>query len=317
MNAEDAASRCAEILATVADLTGRLRACPDWRGECDPLVVRLGRIAGVDRTALWRNHRDGDGDLCTTIVAEWAAPGLEEWGNTLWGDCFPWEASGFGRWAAILGRGDPLVERASELPAGEREAALAHGAASVCEVPIQVAGEWWGQLCLSSADDGRLFLPCEVDALRIVATCFGAAVERMRELDRPAPVLPAPAPAALAALATVMLVEDEPLVLRLVERLLERGGYAVVSAATPRDARRLAAGMAAPDLLVTDVVLPGGSGLDLAAELRLSWPGLRVLYISGYPGDAFADRGPEPGDRLLRKPFRGTELLAAVERALS
>ncbi|MCC6223146.1 MAG: response regulator [Thermoleophilia bacterium] len=276
------------MLASLAEIAARLRVCADWSDECEPLVATLGRVAGVDRSVLWRNDRAEGGELCATVLTEWTAPGVPVGRGTLWGDDFPWEPGGFGRWAA-----------------------------SVCEAPIQVAGRWWGRLGLGSADDGRRFRACEIDALRVAAACLGAAIERQHELERPVPAVPAAVTPPTAPLATILLVEDEPLVLRLVERLLEGGGYAVVPVATPGEARQLAAAMPAPDLLVTDVVLPGRSGPELAAELRLSWPGLRVLYVSGYPGEAFGERGLERGEGLLHKPFRGTELLAAVRSSLS
>jgi len=313
---ENPALRCAGILAALAELAHRFQICAHWRDECDGLVTGLGRATGVDRAALWRNHPEGGGELRATILSEWAAPGVPGRRHTLSGEGFPWQASGFGRWAAILARGDVLVERAAEMPSGERDAALAHGAASVCEVPIRVAAGWWGQLSLSAVDEERLFLPCEVDGARVADATFGTAVERGLAAERPGADPPRPVAPAAPPLATIMLVEDEPLVLRFVERLLERAGYAVVSAATPLEARQLAATMPAPDLLVTDVVLPGGSGLDLAAELRSLWPALRVLYVSGYPGDAFPHHDLQPSDLLLRKPFRSSELFDAIAGTL-
>jgi CheY-like chemotaxis protein len=73
------------------------------------------------------------------------------------------------------------------------------------------------------------------------------------------------------------------------------------------------------DLLLSDVVLPGGlSGRALAAAARIIRPEIRVLFMSGYTKDTFAvDGHPEPGDQLLVKPFRSTDLAQSIRRALA
>ena len=72
-----------------------------------------------------------------------------------------------------------------------------------------------------------------------------------------------------------------------------------------------------PELLLTDVVMPGMSGRELAIQLEQSYPGLRVLYISGYTGDAIVHHGMlDPGIHFIQKPFSLCALAAKLKSAL-
>ncbi|HYH80595.1 MAG TPA: PAS domain S-box protein [Longimicrobium sp.] len=117
--------------------------------------------------------------------------------------------------------------------------------------------------------------------------------------------------------ATVLLVEDEETVRSLTRRVLWRGGYRVLEAADGEQALDLARGHEGPiDLLLTDVVMPGGGGRKLAAAMASLRPSTPVLYMSGYPGDAVAEHGLEPGVNLLPKPFSPVTLLHRVAEAI-
>jgi PAS domain S-box-containing protein len=127
--------------------------------------------------------------------------------------------------------------------------------------------------------------------------------------DRPTP--------GVAAGERVLVVEDEAPVRAVVERTLGKQGYQVVSAGTAEAALELAARQAPFDLLVTDVVLPGMSGRELAQRLATQARPPRVLFVSGYTEDAIVHRGVlEPDVHFLQKPFLRAELLSAVRRLL-
>jgi signal transduction histidine kinase/ActR/RegA family two-component response regulator len=118
---------------------------------------------------------------------------------------------------------------------------------------------------------------------------------------------------------TVLVVEDEKSVRIPATRFLERLGYHVLSAAHPGDALRLAGAHAGSiDLVVTDVVMPGMSGRDLVKALVESRPGLRSLFISGYPvGTITEPRGaPGEGAAFLQKPFGREDLARRVREVL-
>ncbi len=117
---------------------------------------------------------------------------------------------------------------------------------------------------------------------------------------------------------TVLLVEDEPAILRLATAMLERLGYHVIAAATPREAIRLAREHSGElHLLMTDVVMPGMTGPDLARSLLSLHPRLGLLYMSGYTADIIADHGVlDEGVHFLQKPFSARDLAARVREAL-
>ncbi|MEO0322884.1 MAG: ATP-binding protein [Myxococcota bacterium] len=113
-------------------------------------------------------------------------------------------------------------------------------------------------------------------------------------------------------------VEDERLVRALGERILRAAGHQVTSFAHPAAVQEhLASGAEPPELLVTDVVLPDGSGPELAGLLQAQLPSLEVLFVSGYAEPLLEADGSLPESaRFLPKPFTRTQLLDAVGAAL-
>ncbi len=123
------------------------------------------------------------------------------------------------------------------------------------------------------------------------------------------------APAAPAGGGTLLVVEDEARVRALLVRLLEGRGYVVHAAGNGREALETLDAVGPVDLVVTDVVMPEMGGGDLAAALRLRWPDLPLLFISGYHEDASVLAAATHGrSGFLQKPFASSALLAAVER---
>ncbi len=117
---------------------------------------------------------------------------------------------------------------------------------------------------------------------------------------------------------TILLVEDEPAVLSFAAQVLRRQGYRVLTASDARSALRVAKGSrAAIDLLLTDVVMPGADGIDLARQLVARRPGLAVLLMSGYADEAVVRHGLlRPGADYLGKPFSPTALSVRVREVL-
>jgi PAS domain S-box-containing protein len=117
---------------------------------------------------------------------------------------------------------------------------------------------------------------------------------------------------------TVLVVEDESAVQVVIERVLSGNGYRVLLACEGSEALRVSGEHEGTiDLLITDVVMPGMGGREVASRLETSRPGLRVLFMSGYTDDAISHRGIlETGLKFLQKPFTTDALLRKVREAL-
>ena len=155
--------------------------------------------------------------------------------------------------------------------------------------------------CRSAPGEGACFV------ILLPAVSERGAFERSR-LDRgetPEPTGP-----------LVLVVDDEPGILQFVEGALSDSGYRVMVAESgPAALALLEPGV---ELLLTDVIMKGMSGPELVATVRRQRPELPVLYMSGYTEMAMARAGLiEPVERLLHKPFRINDLLAAVEQCLA
>ena len=116
---------------------------------------------------------------------------------------------------------------------------------------------------------------------------------------------------------TILLVEDEDVVRTLTQRVLERCGYTVLSCANGADAIELAGAHAEPiHLLLTDVVMPGLRGHEVAERVVASRPGIKVLYMSGYADEALLGAAAIAGPALIEKPFAVDTLARRVREAL-
>lgn len=117
---------------------------------------------------------------------------------------------------------------------------------------------------------------------------------------------------------TILLVEDEPTVRRLARKILEAKGYTVLEAQDASDACRLGEQRAGPiHLLLVDVVMPDMNGAEVAERLAPHRPGMRVLYMSGYAGEAIFHHGVLDADKnFLQKPFTVDSLAQRVREVL-
>lgn len=125
---------------------------------------------------------------------------------------------------------------------------------------------------------------------------------------------PAPGPG-----ATILLVEDNAAVRRVAERALARHGHRIITAGSGEEALRILSDPTVRiDLLLTDVVMPGMNGRELADRIRVTHPGTAILFMSGYMEDEVLQRGIAAADtRFLEKPFTADALARSVESALA
>jgi two-component system cell cycle sensor histidine kinase/response regulator CckA len=197
----------------------------------------------------------------------------------------------------------------SKEPNGAQNAALAKAYAMV--------REWGGDITSSGDSQGALLV------LYLVAVPL--------EIPVPPPVPPAPAatepfasqatqvtlpaPEPEPTRETILLVDDEAGIRGLVRRILRREHYNVIEAATGEEALAIAQKHAGPiHLLLTDVMMPSMTGPQLAESVRLAFPGVKVVFISGYSQIPPTEKLPSA--LLLQKPFTMTDLLRVVRQDL-
>jgi PAS domain S-box-containing protein len=127
-----------------------------------------------------------------------------------------------------------------------------------------------------------------------------------------------PVPPAARGHETILLVEDEPAILKMATMMLERQGYRVLAASAPGEAVRVAGEHAGEiHLLMTDVVMPEMNGRDLAKNLMSLYPDLMCLFMSGYTANVIAHRGVlDEGVHFIQKPFSMLDLAAKVREVL-
>ena len=117
---------------------------------------------------------------------------------------------------------------------------------------------------------------------------------------------------------TVLLVEDEPAIIKMCQMMLERLGYQVLTTGKPSEALRLAGNHAGEiHLLITDVVMPEMNGRELADQLCTLFPDIKTLFMSGYTANVIAHRGVlEEGVNFIQKPFSIKDLSVKVRATL-
>ncbi len=126
-----------------------------------------------------------------------------------------------------------------------------------------------------------------------------------------------PVPDETQAGAIILLVEDEPAVRAIAARSLERSGFRVLQASGGGDALEMVHRHGRPDLVLTDLMMPGVGGTELARRLRERWPELPILFMSGYSVEDLMRQGTIASERsVIQKPFTPDRLVRSVAAAL-
>jgi two-component system, cell cycle sensor histidine kinase and response regulator CckA len=147
---------------------------------------------------------------------------------------------------------------------------------------------------------------------------FSIYLPRIESPDSPEPTAPAASRKLAEGTETILLVEDESAVRRMLREALSKAGYRVREAGNGSEAIELwAREIESIDLVVTDVVMPVMNGLKLIEELRKMRPGIRVVCMSGHSEDVISGQsGPDAPLDLLRKPFLPDALVRKVREIL-
>ena len=156
----------------------------------------------------------------------------------------------------------------------------------------------------------------EVDSEPGRGTTFEIYFPRVESADQPCHSTSAPGSSPSRG-ETVLLVEDNDQLRAVATRVLKKLAYNVLEAAGLDEAKRIAAREGPIHLVLTDVVMPGGSGRDVSAAMAASHPEAKVLYMSGFTDDALSHQGIlKPGIALLNKPFTPDSLGRKVREVL-
>ncbi|MDD2853468.1 MAG: response regulator [Desulfuromonadaceae bacterium] len=127
-----------------------------------------------------------------------------------------------------------------------------------------------------------------------------------------------PSHSVVAGCETILLVEDEPALLTMASLVLKKIGFRVLAASSPVEAIRLANDHVGEiQMLLTDVIMPGMNGVDLAKELNALYPEIKQLFMSGYTGDVVVRQDmPDENINFIQKPFALNDLAARIREVL-
>jgi two-component system cell cycle sensor histidine kinase/response regulator CckA len=179
---------------------------------------------------------------------------------------------------------------------------LGLGLSTVYGVVKQSGGNVWVHSEVDRGTTFRIYLP----RAEKVVTAFESAPR--------APETQAP----LEGTETILLVEDDEAVRSLLRTSLQSKGYSVLEAAQSNDALEILQQPGKPiDLVLTDVVMPGMSGPQLAETVKATHPDTKFLYMSGYTDDTLRRHGVRgPGSHFIQKPFRHDDLVRKIRELI-
>jgi CheY-like chemotaxis protein/signal transduction histidine kinase len=173
--------------------------------------------------------------------------------------------------------------------------------------------EWGGDIAISGDNEGALLVLYLLSAP--VQSAVPSSPVSLPEAPVPFEAEPAPAAEPEPTKGTILLVDDEPGIRGLVRRILRRENYNVIEAASGEEALSVALSHPSPiHLLLTDVMMPGMTGPQVAASIQGNFPEAKVIYISGYSDPE--EQQQIEGELYLQKPFTLSDLLRVVNEAL-
>jgi HD-GYP domain-containing protein (c-di-GMP phosphodiesterase class II)/CheY-like chemotaxis protein len=176
--AEATVGRQDAILKAVGSAAQKLLRSRRWHESIHEVLAVLGRAAEASRAYIYECHTHPDGRPLISPRHEWVADGIAPQLDNPALQGFDWHARGYGRWAEIFQRGEPMHGRTAALSPDEQEIFVARGVRSFAIVPILVEEKWWGLIGLNDCVQERDWTTGEIGALRTAADTVAAAIRR-------------------------------------------------------------------------------------------------------------------------------------------
>ena len=172
------------ILSAVAFAANEFLKSANWKDALDDALEQLGTAVCANRAYFFENSFSDSGELLTSQIAEWTAPGISSQIDNSDLQKFPYVAAGVGRWVDIMSQRMPVHGLVSEFPEAEREILSAQDIRSVVVMPVFVHDEFAGFIGFDDCENLRQWEASEFDALFAAATALGAAIERQHLEDQ-------------------------------------------------------------------------------------------------------------------------------------
>jgi diguanylate cyclase (GGDEF)-like protein/PAS domain S-box-containing protein len=181
--AEEELRRREVLLQAAASSAERLLRSPDWRSELDSIFAEIGAAARASRVYFFdvEPPEGSEGERVCSQRCEWVAAGVKAEIDNPALQRLPLRASGFGRWADVLGAGGILSGPVAEFPAAERAMLEPQGIKSLLIAPVSFGGAWRGFIGYDDCDRDRAWSAAETGILKAVAETLGSAMRRERD----------------------------------------------------------------------------------------------------------------------------------------
>jgi PAS domain S-box-containing protein len=180
--AEEALGRRDRILEAAGNAAERFLRAETWRDEIDEVLRAVCEAGAATRAGLFENVEDAP-EPSVALRFAWLAPDAPGQLDRPPLGAYPY-GKDFGRWQEILSSGGVISGSVTDLPEPERSMIAGAGIKALIAVPVIVEGRWWGYISLDQCHRDRAWQPAEIDAIRVVASTLGAAVERERSAAR-------------------------------------------------------------------------------------------------------------------------------------
>jgi len=179
------------ILEAVASAAGQFLQSQDWPRYIQTVLAELGQITHSSHAYIFQNHPGPRARLVTSQLYQWTAPGTEPTLERAEFQNVPLEGPGLERWRDAMLHGEPFYGGRSTWQSGEAQYLGPLGAQSILEMPVylqstpgnppgEVSLEWWGVIGFDDYTTERVWLPAEIDAIKIAASILSAAIQRQR-----------------------------------------------------------------------------------------------------------------------------------------